>query len=87
MYKEYKNALKEHETVLAEIDRYTWIGVYGCANRIKSDRNQVKWAENLIYEMEEEAEEAKEIITSTAEEITEALNLWYEYNYAYGEGL
>lgn len=85
IYKLISKELDNYKATLDEIERYTWIGVYGCAYRLEHERNPVKWAENLICEMEEDAEETTdEIIASTAEEVVEALNLWREYDYAYG---
>ena len=86
IYKIIAEELKNYETTLNEIERYTWIGIYGCANRLEHESRPVQWAENLVYEMEEDAEEQDEIITSTAEEVIEALNLWREWSEAYGCG-
>lgn len=64
--------LKNYETPLFEIDRYTMIGACGCMKRIES-RDPQEYAEKLLYEMGEEAEELGETVQSTAEEIAEAL--------------
>ena len=62
--------LKNCETTLFEIDRYTWVGVLGCVKQIESwIENPLQYAENLLYSMEEDAEELEETVQSTPEEI------------------